>query len=234
MRRATITTFLTLSGLTGLQSLHADQSEQSASPSSETSQAIILDDSTVRLLGIHLLGTVLPNDPTAGAVVAEDVTTGEQHIYQLGDPFYGGILQAINRGRITVAVGDQRYILDLPEGPVVGSGLLPESDHRVEQPTRSVRPRIPHSFALLPLRPGSLEPYVEGGVVTGALIRKLPAIGARRLGGFKRGDIIRRVDGQPITSADMVQQLPERLRQHTLTNFEVQRQSQRLELVFHR
>ena len=215
-------------GLLALQSVAADQAAPPASPSAASSETTTTDVFS----SVRLLGTVLRNNPAADAVVAEDVATGKQHIYRLGEPFYGGILQAINRGSITVAVGDQRYLLVLPEGPV-GLQPMPQSDQGIHRPTGSARRHTRSLLPSAPLRPGDLEPYVEGGAVTGARIRKLPAIGARRRAGLKRGDIIRRVDGEPITSADVVQQLPQRLRQHALATFEVERRGHRVELVYH-
>lgn len=177
---------------------------------------------------VRLLGTILPGNQQPNAAVVEDTATGARRVQEVGDAFYGGVVQSIERGRMKVAIGDTLRTFELPQGAVLNpsrpeSNAFPASG----EPRKRLRNR-----AFLPFLATALEPYKDGGVITGARIRKLRAIGSKRLRGFRTGDIIRAIDGEPITTEEVLSRIPQRMLEQPMVNLEIERKGQRFVLVY--
>ena len=94
-------------------------------------------------------------------------------------------------------------------------------------------PAVTSPNLLAPILSETIEPYAEGGVVTGARLIQLPAIGGNRSQGFKRGDIIRLVEGRPVNSLESVREIPKWLQQQAQSLIEIERDGKRFEITYY-
>ena len=88
-----------------------------------------------------------------------------------------------------------------------------------------------HPFEVV--REAGLQPVFASGQLVGVQLASVPEDSVLRRGGFQAGDVVRAVNGQPVTNPTLVLQLPLKLQSADVIEVQVERNGQPLTLTYH-
>lgn len=167
----------------------------------------------VTSLPLKLFGTRLNEASGLGsAIIANE--GGEQVSFAVGDEIATGVLlKEVHFDHVVIERGGARETLfiDQSGGDVAGepaaSGQPGEAPAGGGPPT-DAGPGLPGQIG----RAVDMAPRMEGGAVTGIAVSAQRGNAAFAQAGFRPGDIIVQIDGQPVRSAGDIEQLQNALR----------------------
>ena len=88
-----------------------------------------------------------------------------------------------------------------------------------------------HPFQVM--REAGLQPVFASSQLVGVQLASVPEDGVLRQSGFQTGDVVRSVNGQPVTNPALVLQLPLKLQSAGVVEVQVERNGQPLTLKYH-
>jgi type II secretion system protein C len=147
-----------------------------------------------------LLGTILEPKQAKSITVIQDIRSGIQRTYKIGDKVSGYQIVKIMRGSINLLKDGKITLLELPLG-----GLAPviivSSDERIIN-RAALAKKIPDlNAAITQVVP---IPYIESGKIIGFKVTRLKDKALSDMAGIKEGDIATRINGQSIDSIQKV------------------------------
>lgn len=196
-------------------------------------------------LGLALFGTVSGNPEVARAII-KDRKTGAFDLYKTGQIVKDARIESIDTDMVIFLHNGQRKILRFDTeqtgsnndndtrtplsrtaektGDIAGTGSL----------TRDAGPAIQTKIGFVEtiLKKAVIKPYIVNGQTEGLKITGLENIKAAEGLGLKNGDIIRTVNGHPLTSKQKAYQVFKKARSRSDISFELSRDGKTKKLSF--
>jgi len=196
----------------------------------EKAQAVIkkevLRPVVVSRLNIKLLGTVVANEHSAAIVLLNG--GGEQQVFFLGDTIQSGV--SLTKVEVDAIVVEhqgkpERIVMSksklLVEGEASSVPALVSSS-REQRVSRLYLNQQVRNFPKL-LSQARVVPHFNQGKSDGFVISNIVPNSLYQTIGLKNGDIIRKVNGQPVTSAEQAMKMYQALQSATAIDLELQR-----------
>lgn len=146
--------------------------------------------------------------------VIEDKKTRKQSLYQVGDPIQGATIKEISNHRVLLHYQEEDQILEMTSETGRGPGPSPAVPMRLPPPGNSLRnavlePAVPAPFESLPGQMNTellkkqvrFRPYFQNGIPDGVMVYGIRANSFLAKMGIRNGDIIKDINGVPVTSA---------------------------------
>lgn len=143
---------------------------------------------------------------TGSAIIAG--ADGVQNSIGVGEEIQAGVrLAAVHFDHVEIDNGGRRELLYLDQSQAAGAGA-PTAGANPLAPAPATTPQASNAALspAIPISPSSLRagigftPRMEGNRVTGIVVREQSDGSAFQAAGFRNGDIIRSINGRPITS----------------------------------
>ncbi|MFM9978209.1 MAG: type II secretion system protein N [Sphingomonadaceae bacterium] len=159
----------------------------------------------VTSLSVQLFGVRLDSATGQGSAILAG-PDGVQQSFVVGDAIVAGVtLKAVRLDGVTLDRGgaeEQVYLDQSGAAPVAAPGGLPDVVPAVAGPGPAARPPARLAEAV------AFAPYVQKGSVTGLVLQPQGDGEAFRAAGLQPGDVLKRVNGQPISGGtDVIGQL---------------------------
>ena len=185
-------------------------------------------------LDVALIGTVVGAPSDTYAIIREKKGKKEQNLYRVGDSIKGAVIKKILRGKVILRVGSQDQVLSMEEvtrSSAVSSSSSPISKGSIKTISRAqIRDSMRNLNRLMSQI--HVRPYFSKGRQGGFVITSLRRGSIFERLGFRRGDVVRAVDGNPIRRPDDVINLYEKLRSASEVSIQVLRGGREQELRF--
>lgn len=196
-------------------------------------------------LGLALFGTISGNPLVARAII-KDLNTGVFDIYGMGQEVAGARIEGIYKDAVIFMHHGERKILRFNAPCSVGSDSdntqapLYQIVHKRDEAAQTDSPNKQNSVDIQTkigrvramLQEAVVEPYVANGRVEGLMITGLDDIeGAEDLG-LQDGDILRAVNGHPLTSKQKAYQILKKARSQAVIDLELLRGGETKRLSF--
>ncbi len=185
-------------------------------------------------LDVALIGTVVGAPSDTYAIIREKKGKKEQNLYRVGDSIKGAVIKKILRGKVILRVGSQDQVLSMEE--VTRSSAVSKSSSPISKGSIKTisRAQIRDSMRNLNRLMSQIHvrPYFSKGRQGGFVITSLRRGSIFERLGFRRGDVVRAVDGNPIRRPDDVINLYEKLRSASEVSIQVLRGGREQELRF--
>ena len=199
--------------------------------------------SVARELGIELVGTVC-GSPAVSRAIIKNTKTKALGLYRLGQTVAGATIQSIQLNAVILLHDGQRKALNLKaaetgrsansSGPAQSKVKTPKAAPYL--PANRVRPRNAAAskigYVEEILSKAAIEPYGVNGIVEGLRITGLEKVPAAESLGLENGDIIRRVNGQQLTSLQKAFQVFQKAKLQPSISIELSRGGVTKELTF--
>ena len=191
-------------------------------------------------LELALWGTVTAASRRDSWAVIENKKTGEQSLFQVGDPVEGGIIRKITRNQVILRVNgeDQLLEVDITKKPSVmasSSPALPEPETGFSDPGPALQPTSATGLPSL-MKQARIRPFFSNGKPDGLLLYGIRNDSVFQQIGLKNGDIIKAINGSDILSAQdavtIYQSLDAPLEEMPDIRFTVQRRGKIQEIVY--
>ncbi|MBN2272174.1 MAG: hypothetical protein JXN61_16295 [Sedimentisphaerales bacterium] len=196
-------------------------------------------------LGIELVGTVC-GSPAISRAIIKDTATKALGLYRPGQTVAGATIQSIEQNAVIFLHNGRVKALNLKAAE---AARLADSAGQAEGKVKAVNPApyLPanrvggQSSAGLASRIGcveeilskaAVEPYGANGIVEGLRITGIEKVFAAELLGLENGDIIRRVNGQQLTSLQKAFQVFQKAKSQPSISMELSRGGATKELTF--
>lgn len=194
-------------------------------------------------LGIELVGTVC-GSPAVSRAIIKNTNTKALGLYRPGETVAGATIQSIQLNAVILLHNGQRKALNLKaaetgrsadsSGPAQSKVKTPKAAPYL--PANRVRPQnaAASKFGYVEeiLSKAAIEPYGDNGIVEGLRITGLEKVPAAELIGLENGDIIRRVNGQQLTSLQKAFQVFQKAKSQPSISMELSRGDVTKELTF--
>lgn len=188
-------------------------------------------------LGLLLVGTV-SGSPVASRAIIRDIQGKVQEQYRVGDTVAGARVKSIEKDVVILVHNGQSKVLRLHVGRNHSEKTArSQVDSAIAQSAESAT-TMNH---VVPDRPGHvetilsqavIEPYSVDGRPEGLKISGLENIPVAKDIGLRNGDIIRQVNGQPLTDKRKAFQVLKKARTQPALSVELQREGKTKELSF--
>jgi general secretion pathway protein C len=191
-------------------------------------------------LQLALWGTVTAASDRNAFAVIENAKTGEQSLFQVGDPVEGGIVQKIDRNRVVLRVNGQDQLLEVdttrkPAGMASSPLTLPEPETGLPQPMPEPQQATGNRLPDL-MKQARIRPFFSDGRPDGLLLYGIRNDSIFQQIGLKNGDIIKSINGSDILSAQdavtIYQSLNTPLEEMPDIRFTIQRRGKIQEIVY--
>lgn len=196
-------------------------------------------------LGIELVGTVC-GSPAVSRAIIKDTKTKTLGLYRPGQTVAGATIQSVELNAIILLHDGHRKALSLKAAE---TGRSADSSGPAQDKVKavSVAPYLPANRVgggppdARPSRIGyveeilskaAIEPYGVNGIVEGLRITGLEKVPAAELLGLENGDIVRRVNGQQLTSLQKAFQVFQKAKSQPSISMELSRGGETKELTF--
>lgn len=156
-------------------------------------------------LDIELLGTVTDVNGNGWAVI-EDGNQKKQGLYRLGEPVKNARIVAVLRGKVVLREGGKNHILEMEEVEGPDGKAAPASEAPVAHEGAIVVGRSDITSSLKNinklLTQVRIRPYVRDGKPDGLMLSYISSGSIFSRLGLQRGDVIKRLNGQPIKTPE--------------------------------
>jgi general secretion pathway protein C len=191
-------------------------------------------------LQVALWGTVTSASERNSYAVIENKKTGEQSLFQVGDPVEGGIIRKITRNQVILRVNGQDQLLEVditrkPAALATPLPALPEPETGLSEFEPTLQPA---SDAGLPnlMKQARIRPFFTNGKPDGLLLYGIRNDSVFQQIGLRNGDIIKAIDGSDTLSAQdavtIYQSLNAPLEEMPDIRFTIQRRGKIQEIVY--
>ena len=183
-----------------------------------------------------LLGTLTSDNPSHALAAAVDIASGAPRVLRVGGRVPDGVVAAIERGRVRLALRACEAVLEVGAAPEAAPAPAPVSGLvRQEAPGRYQLARAPELDDFLDAagRPtGLVTPATRDGRMIGLRLARLrPGSLAEQLG-LRSGDVLVRADGVALDSLPAALELAERARVAGRVVLEVEREGRTVVLAY--
>ena len=208
---------------------------------------------------IRLWGTSIAEDPAQSVAIIEENGKNVLRPWRAGMQIQGWQLARIDRGIITLADGDTTLQVRLTDQQPAEDGFratasqpLPPKRWLSEQEQETLKAAIEVSsetervvdrqkvsqalkqhHPLQVVREAGLRPAFSNGQLVGVKFESIPEDGVLRQSGFQAGDIVREVNGQPVTNPAVAFQLSSQIAQQGDITVVVERNGHPTTLTYH-
>lgn len=191
-------------------------------------------------LNLELIGTICGNALVSRAII-KNTKKNQLGVYKTGQNIAGARIKNIEEDAVILLHNGQRKMLMLNRfgedkaqallSPVVGeTGKAASLDSPVKQSRDETLSKMSDLETIL--AEASIEPYLVNDQVEGLRISDLNELPMAKTFGLKEGDIIRRVNGQQLTSKQKAFQAFKKARSEATMSLELLRDGETRELSF--
>jgi general secretion pathway protein C len=191
-------------------------------------------------LNLELIGTICGNALVSRAII-KNTKKNQLGMYKIGQNIAGARIKGIEEDAVILLHNEQRKMLMLNRfgednaqallSPVVGeTGKVASIDSPVKQPLDETLSKMSDLETIL--AEASIEPYLVNDRVEGLRISDLNELPMAKTFGLKEGDIIRRVNGQQLTSKQKAFQVFKKAKSEATMNLKLLRDGETRELSF--
>jgi general secretion pathway protein C len=191
-------------------------------------------------LQVALWGTVTSASGHDSFAVIENKKTGEQSLFQVGDPVEGGIIRKIIRNQVILRVNGQDQLLEVditrkPAALATSIPALPEPETGLSEFEPTLQPASSTGLPNL-MRQARIRPFFSNGKPDGLLLYGIRNDSVFQQIGLRNGDIIKALNGNDILSAQdavtIYQSLNAPLEEMSDIRFTIQRRGKIQEIVY--
>jgi general secretion pathway protein C len=180
-------------------------------------------------LKIALLGTVTGNEQNAFAVI-EETDKRRQGLYKIGDSVQNATVKTILREKVVLRVGTKDEILTMEQSAA-------SRRDKGQGPSKSTEPGSTITVSRKDIQ-GSLKdinklmsqvrirPHFKDGKSDGLSVSRIQGDSVFSKLGLRNGDIVQKINGEPINSPDEVLALYEKLKSGSRVSLEVTRKGE--------
>jgi len=201
--------------------------------------------SVARELGIELVGTVC-GSPAVSRAIIKNTKTKTLGLYRPGEIVAGATIQSIQLNAVILLHDGRRKALNLKAAE---TGRSADSSRPAQGKVKTPKAapylpanRVRRQFAAVAgskigyveeiLSKAAIELYGVNGIVEGLRITGLEKVPAAKLLGLENGDIVRRVNGQQLTSLQKAFQVFQKAKSQPSISMELSRGGVTKELTF--
>jgi general secretion pathway protein C len=191
-------------------------------------------------LALALWGTVTAESERDSWAVIENKKTGEQSLFQVGDPVEGGTIRKIARNQVVLQVNGEDQLLEVditqkPSAMTSSSPALPEPETGLPDTEPASQPPSGTGLPNL-MKQARIRPFFSNGKPDGLLLYGIRNDSVFQQIGLRNGDIIKSINGSDILSAQdavtIYQSLDTPLEEMPDIRFTVQRRGKIQEIVY--
>ena len=148
-------------------------------------------------LGLKLVGTAVGDDPSRNFAIIENQSTGNQSAYREGDRVGDLLIKKILSGSVVIGtnMGDQMLSIAYG-GRSEGDAQSPPQMARLNR--KEVDATLPDYMQLM--QEIRVRPHLEAGQPGGFLVYKIEPDSIFAKMGLENGDVIKAVNGRPVTT----------------------------------
>jgi general secretion pathway protein C len=208
----------------------------------EAPSKLEIEDLERTALNITLLGTVSGDSQSASAVIQEKAKR-TQSLYKEGDAVQNATIVKILRGKVILRVGDKNQILTMEEKSTsskrtssASAGRRP-SGRAPSQPGTGItldRSMVTKSLENINelISQVRVRPHYKDGKADGLMLSQVRPNTLVTKMGLRNGDIIKRVNGEDITSPDDIMGFYEELKSGSSVSLEINRRGKDKTLTY--
>jgi general secretion pathway protein C len=187
------------------------------------------EDLELTSLKIALLGTVTGNDQNAFAVI-EETGKRKQGLYKIGDSVQNATVKKILREKVVLTVGTKDEILTMEESAASrrDKGRGPSKSTARGSTITVNRKDIQNSLKDINklMSEVRIRPHFKDGESDGLSVSRIKGGSVFSKLGLRNGDIVQKINGEPINSPDEVLALYEKLKSGSRVSLEVTRKGE--------
>ena len=146
-------------------------------------------------IGLRLVGTVVIENSGKSLAIVDHEQTGKQEACWEGSRFGQVLIKKIFRDRVIIDAGNGEEILSMEPGRGIGSRSVPTQTARLDR--KEVAAVLPDYMSLV--KTVRIRPHLEAGRPGGILIYNIDPEGLFGKMGLQDGDVIKAVNGEPLT-----------------------------------
>jgi general secretion pathway protein C len=200
-----------------------------------SAEALQVDDGASQVLpgqeelNVALLGTIAGRPEISRAII-EDLETNVVSLYKIGDAVAAARIESIEKDLVVLIHNGRRRMLNMQTRESGARGIdkahevLPGNTvqtHKTTSVPIASRTQLEEVEALL--KSVVIEPYVVDDRVEGLRITGLENITQGKNLGLKNGDVIRTVNGHPLSSKQQAYQISRKARSQPILSIELMR-----------
>ena len=180
-------------------------------------------------LKIALLGTVTGNEQNAFAVI-EETDKRKQGLYKIGDSVQNATVKTILREKVVLRVGEKDEILTMEESAASrrDKGRGPSKSTGRGSTITVNRKDIQNSLKDINklMSEVRIRPHFKDGQSDGLSVSRIKGGSVFSKLGLRNGDIVQKINGEPINSPDEVLALYEKLKSGSRVSLDVTRKGE--------
>ena len=180
-------------------------------------------------LKIALIGTVTGNEQNAFAVIEETVKR-KQGLYKIGDSVQNATVKKILREKVVLRVGTKDEILTMEESAASrrDKGRAPSKSTERGSTITVSRKDIQSSLKDINklMSQVRIRPHFKDGQSDGLSVSRIKGGSVFSKLGLRNGDVVQKINGEPINSPDEVLALYEKLKSGSRVSLEVTRKGE--------
>ena len=188
-----------------------------------------IEELEVTSLKIALLGTVTGNEQNAFAVI-EETDKRKQGLYKIGDSVQNATVKKILREKVVLRVGTKDEILTMEESAASrrDKGRGPSKSTARGSTITVNRKDIQSSLKDINklMSEVRIRPHFKDGQSDGLSVSRIKGGSVFSKLGLRNGDIVQKINGEPINSPDEVLALYEKLKSGSRVSLEVTRKGE--------
>ncbi|MCJ7775808.1 MAG: PDZ domain-containing protein, partial [Desulfobulbaceae bacterium] len=176
-----------------------------------------------------LLGTVTGNEQNAFAVI-EETDKRKQGLYKIGDSVQNATVKTILREKVVLRVGTKDEILTMEESAasrrekVRGPSKTAEGGNTITVSRKDIQSSLKDINKLM--SEVRIRPHFKDGESDGLSVSRIKGGSVFSKLGLRNGDIVQKINGEPINSPDEVLALYEKLKSGSRVSLEVTRKGE--------
>ncbi|TET92048.1 MAG: PDZ domain-containing protein [Desulfobacteraceae bacterium] len=188
-----------------------------------------IEDLELTSLKIALLGTVTGSEQNAFAVI-EETDKRKQGLYKIGDSVQNATVKKILREKVVLRVGTKDEILTMEESAASRRDKGRRPSKSTERGTTITVSRKDIQSSLKDINKlmsqVRIRPHFKDGKSDGLSISRIKGGSIFSKLGLRNGDIVQKINGEPINSPDEVLVLYEKLKSGSRVSLEVTRKGE--------
>lgn len=188
-----------------------------------------IEDLELTSLKIALLGTVTGSEQNAFAVI-EETDKRKQGLYKIGDSVQNATVKKILREKVVLRVGTKDEILTMEESAASRRDKGRRPSKSTERGTTIMVSRKDIQSSLKDINKlmsqVRIRPHFKDGKSDGLSISRIKGGSIFSKLGLRNGDIVQKINGEPINSPDEVLVLYEKLKSGSRVSLEVTRKGE--------
>lgn len=189
-------------------------------------------------LGLRLVGAIA-GGPAISRANIQDTKGKTTGVYRIGDTVASATIEAIQQDAVVLRHEGRQLILRLRTGPAGGEtpsseSMLPATttEKAATQTQQPAMPPVKADYVAEVFRKATIEPYVKDDRAEGLRITGLDKIPMAELFGLRDGDVIRKINGQQLTSKQKAFQVLMKARTQSKVDIELLRNGKSKDLSF--